>query len=250
MGGIFGFILFSGAIYLRLQHMKSVLYSQGNKSTEIHLDLSFLNHYSKNMKPITYCSSIQKHSHIQTKRYPKYLDSFVPQQELGVLVQFLYIKSHLFLIYSFTGALILKSFGELQSGLMADVMHNTWNSSESTNTHTHTKRVKCSKRVTYFHYPFHALQTFAMEYNNALDSQQKFVSKRRKTKSSAEYITPKLSAIQGFIELAHSDQMSVHFHTSLILFCSSVLLFDRESSFSLSSLSHSWHDPEKWRGSA
>lgn len=120
--------------------MKSVLYSQGNKSTEIHLDLSFLNHYSKNMKPIIYCSSIQKHSHIQTKRYPKYLDSFVPQQELGVLVQFLYIKLHLFLIYSFTGALILKSFGELQSGLMADVMHNTWNSSESTNTHTHTQR--------------------------------------------------------------------------------------------------------------
>lgn len=72
-------------------------------------------------------------------------------------------------------------------------------------------------------------QTFAMEYNNTLDSQQKFVSKGRKTKSSAEYIRPKLSAVQGFIELAHSDQMSAHFHAPLILFCSSVLLFGRKS---------------------
>lgn len=47
MGGIFDFILFSGTIYLRLHHMKSVLYSQGNKNTEIHLDLSFVIHYSK-----------------------------------------------------------------------------------------------------------------------------------------------------------------------------------------------------------
>lgn len=78
--------------------MKSVLYSQGNKSTEIHLDLSFLIYYSKNMKLIIYCSSIQKDSHIQMKRYPKYLDSFVLVPELGVLVPFLCIKLHLFLI--------------------------------------------------------------------------------------------------------------------------------------------------------
>lgn len=56
---------------------------------------------------------------------------------LGVLVLFLYIKLHLFLIYAFTGFLILEAFGELQSGLMADVMHNTWNSYEGTHTHTH-----------------------------------------------------------------------------------------------------------------
>lgn len=28
------------------------------------------------------------------------------------------------------------AFGELQSDLIANVMHNTWNSSESTHTHT------------------------------------------------------------------------------------------------------------------
>lgn len=114
--------------------------------------------------------------------------------------------------------------------------------------HTHTQRGWNAPSESHV-FTIHGLQISAMEYNNALDSRQKFVSKGRKTKSSAEYITPKLSAIQGFIELAYSDQMSVHFHTPLILFCSSALLFDRESSLSLSSLSHSWHTPEKCRGS-
>lgn len=117
--------------------MKSVLYSRGNKSTEIHLDLPFLIHYNKNMKLIVYCNSIEKDSHIQMQSYPKYLDSFVLLHELGVLVLFLYIKLHLFLIHGFT-VLILMAFGELQFGLMANVMHNTWNNSESTHTHTHT----------------------------------------------------------------------------------------------------------------
>lgn len=140
------------------------------------------------MKLIIYCSSIQKDSHIQMQRYPKYLDSFVLLHELSVLVLFLYIKLHLFQIEGFTGISILTAFGELQSGLMANVIHNTWNGSESTDTHTHThKEDEMLQRSHMFSLSIPWAQTFAMEYNNALDSQQKFVSKGRKTKSSAAY---------------------------------------------------------------
>lgn len=107
-----------------------------------------------------------------------------------MLVLFLYIKLHLLLIYGFTGVLILMAFGELQSGLMPNVMHNTWNSSESTHTHTHTHTYEEDEMFQMNHMFSLSIpwaQTFAMEYNNALDSQQKFVSKGRKTKSSAEY---------------------------------------------------------------
>jgi len=73
------------------------------------------------------------------------------------LYWFLYIQAHLFLMCAFTGALILEDFGDLQSGLVANVMLNQWNSSVTTNvqnrvgllfkayTHLHTHRLKCPK---------------------------------------------------------------------------------------------------------
>lgn len=144
----------------------------------------------------------------------------------------------------------IEDFRDLQSSPVANVMHNPWNSSGTsniqnrvgllckacTNTQRHTHWLKCPKWVTFSlritlgckHLPWKIIM-------QQIPS-RKFLCKGRKTKFSAEYITPKLSAVEWFIELAHSDRMSVQLHTPLILFCSHGLLFDRDSAFSLSFL--------------
>lgn len=54
------------------------------------------------------------------------------------------------------------------------------------------------------------LPPFAVEDNNAVDSQQKsFLEKGKETKFSAKDITPKLLVMHEFIELEPADQMSV-----------------------------------------